>query len=966
VTAGLQSGGKETAIPSRRVRSSSRGPRAPAGREPGRLPPVRGVWLTAGSVREPIETVLVEMLAPSLSTVALRESVVEELGRPAKLTEVVLDYLGLRSVEVDDQATSRLLIVTPRPGRDPWRERLIRPGGDCPIGFVVDTADQGRLVLLHEVFANLGRTSQQLVRRYAAWAVRGRTHEWIIERLRGEFPDMGALLVAARRQVQVLDPSVAFSPDGRLRVQLGSLSQTTRNLLREGVEGDQLFILPANLFEAGTNQGDVEFLIYLNFFARRGIRTRLAGTARQRDTLARLLTLTIFGLFEPGAPLPSFEVLRERFHVPDPATYAFFRMAYEMFGVRAGSAPDNPILTVSDYIDYTVLDDAAAMIGPIAGAEVWVSPAPPGFDVRISGSDGRVTAKRLQASTPHRVGGVIPDDRRHAIRFATDRPRFGVTPLGTSHGFDPAGDLTSFVIWIGSHGILVDPSPESLIYLDRIGVAPVDIPYVFLTHVHADHDGGLIEKLLSGRRTTVVASDVVFRAFVEKARLITGHTFESERLVRHLSANPGHPVWISLAGERVMIETRWNLHPIPTNGFRLRCGDRTFGYSGDTKYDPQLLAELRDTGRLDAQQYADLAHFFWTPEGEPTVDLLYHEAGVPPIHTNREHLAPLPETIRRRTWLVHVADREVPPDSVPAKPPLFATQVLLPATPESRERALIETVRLIGYLYDIPSETLRELTRGAELVGYQRDDLIVRKGGMRPAEPLHFFVVADGLVAVRDGRRVIAHLVKGDSFGEWGISHQRGFRVADVSAVRSSLCIRFTEAQYQWLVGRHPVIQDRISRIRALLPRLQLAQERAGLRRGFVRTGRGVLEAMTANQLASFALFSEVRAFRKGQEVLVEGDRSDGFYTLLSGHLVATMEGRPVGELLEGDVFGEMGLLEGGARRATITVVSTDAEALYMSTPDFHQMVNTVPAFAWGIWETAADRRGVARETAST
>jgi len=61
-----------------------------------------------------------------------------------------------------------------------------------------------------------------------------------------------------------------------------------------------------------------------------------------------------------------------------------------------------------------------------------------------------------------------------------------------------------------------------------------------------------------------------------------------------------------------------------------------------------------------------------------------------------------------------------------------------------------------------------------------------------------------------------------------------------------------------------------------------------------------------------------------------------------------------------------MGLLEGGARRATITVVSTDAEALYMSTPDFHQMVNTVPAFAWGIWETAADRRGVARETAST
>ena len=73
----------------------------------------------------------------------------------------------------------------------------------------------------------------------------------------------------------------------------------------------------------------------------------------------------------------------------------------------------------------------------------------------------------------------------------------------------------------------MDPSPEALIHLDRLGVAPVDVPYVFLTHVHADHDGGLLEKLLSGRRTTVIASDVVYRSLLEKMRLITGHDVES-------------------------------------------------------------------------------------------------------------------------------------------------------------------------------------------------------------------------------------------------------------------------------------------------------------------------------------------------------------------------------------------------------------------------------------------------------
>ena len=39
-----------------------------------------------------------------------------------------------------------------------------------------------------------------------------------------------------------------------------------------------------------------------------------------------------------------------------------------------------------------------------------------------------------------------------------------------------------------------------LAYLDQIGVAPVDVLYVFLTHVHAHDDGGLVEKLVSGAR----------------------------------------------------------------------------------------------------------------------------------------------------------------------------------------------------------------------------------------------------------------------------------------------------------------------------------------------------------------------------------------------------------------------------------------------------------------------------------
>ncbi|MET0152281.1 MAG: cyclic nucleotide-binding domain-containing protein, partial [Candidatus Binatia bacterium] len=96
--------------------------------------------------------------------------------------------------------------------------------------------------------------------------------------------------------------------------------------------------------------------------------------------------------------------------------------------------------------------------------------------------------------------------------------------------------------------------------------------------------------------------------------------------------------------------------------------------------------------------------------------------------------------------------------------------------------------------------------------------------------------------------------------------------------------------------------------------------------------------------------------FKQGHRVFVEKDKADGFYVLMSGHLAVGTEGRFTSELSEGDVFGEMGLLEGATREASITVVSADAEVLFMSTQSFQHLLQAMPAFAGGIWEAAAGR----------
>jgi CRP-like cAMP-binding protein len=114
---------------------------------------------------------------------------------------------------------------------------------------------------------------------------------------------------------------------------------------------------------------------------------------------------------------------------------------------------------------------------------------------------------------------------------------------------------------------------------------------------------------------------------------------------------------------------------------------------------------------------------------------------------------------------------------------------------------------------------------------------------------------------------------------------------------------------------------------------------------------------MTTRQLAGLAMFGEVRTFERGERIVVEGTASDGFYVLLSGHLSVVAGGWTVGELLEGEIFGEIGLLEGGPRQATVAVASADADALFISTETFRRLLDSLPSFAWGIHEMVEQRR---------
>lgn len=85
---------------------------------------------------------------------------------------------------------------------------------------------------------------------------------------------------------------------------------------------------------------------------------------------------------------------------------------------------------------------------------------------------------------------------------------------------------------------------------------------------------------------------------------------------------------------------------------------------------------------------------------------------------------------------------------------------------------------------------------------------------------------------------------------------------------------------------------------------------------------------------------------RAGQSVVTEGKGGVGFHLIVDGEAKVVRGGRTVARLGPGDFFGEMTLIDGAPRSASV-VADTDLTTLVLSQWEFRPLVKAHPEMAW-------------------
>ena len=303
-------------------------------------------------------------------------------------------------------------------------------------------------------------------------------------------------------------------------------------------------------------------------------------------------------------------------------------------------------------------------------------------------------------------------------------------------------------------------------------------------------------------------------------------------------------------------------------------------------------------------------------------------------------------------WVLHFAEFEALAEEYP--------QVRLALSRSIRERLLPQDqTRAVTRLVEMPlfsglaEDVLWAIAERLLLLHVPAREMIFAEGQRGDAVYLvdsgQIEIFADG----PHGRTILARLGEDEFFGEMALLTGKP-RSSGARATTHSNLWALYRSDFDDLVNRYPSISVAMSKV--------LSERLSQMDRRFTEShlrGLKLLGNLTPDQLEDVSRRLKPARYRQGEVIIREGAPGDEMYLIESGRVRVDRQRRDEAILLDnleaGDLFGEMALLTGQPRSATVTAL-TDLNVWVIDQSDFEELVTAYPNLALALSRLLSER----------
>ena len=455
-----------------------------------------------------------------------------------------------------------------------------------------------------------------------------------------------------------------------------------------------------------------------------------------------------------------------------------------------------------------------------------------------------------------------------------EKPFMGVTYLGVGSGFTHKRKNSCLIVWSEGKGIMVDAFSEHNESALRYGITDSDISYIILSHVHSDHDSGLIEKILSGQRVKMITTRIIFESFLRKMEGISRFPREViGEFVDLLEVEPGRE--IKLPGfKNTFLVFDYSLHSIPAGRFRLiyrspKGKETTISHSGDTKYDEDLIYRWWEMGSFSRKRRDSILGFVWDS------DLIIQEVGGGNLHTELSSLTHFSPSLARKIVLVHQHKE-------PFKHPYFRfaregnTDVLIKSK-KTRGRTKLNMIKEAVLFEGVKKSQLNKIVKQSKIQKLKSGEVLFSKNEIGS----EFYLILDGFAEISISKNQSVIYEKGMFFGELAVSTSNPRRRATVKALSDLTLLKIPKKFY----------------VQSGLPKI--IDE-------FYQLGNYFNKIIRPGLIASLG-FGDLRHWKKGESIVAKDLEEGQVFIIISGEVKISPRGtKNIAFLSSGDIMGQI------------------------------------------------------------